>query len=112
MVGRSETGKLSEAVDFQEEVDALHALLATLPDDDWERPTRFKSWTVNDIVQHLHEGSGGNFITGLDGHGAEVEDVSLLVAQRVAGQGDGVLRRVVQPSLHPRGRRALRAPSN
>jgi uncharacterized protein (TIGR03084 family) len=56
MVGRSETGKLSGAVDFQDEVDALHALLATLPDDDWERPTRFKSWTVNDIVQHLHEG--------------------------------------------------------
>jgi uncharacterized protein (TIGR03084 family) len=47
---------LPQAADFRAEVDTLHALLATLPDEAWERATLFKNWTVNDIVQHLHEG--------------------------------------------------------
>ena len=47
---------LPQAIDFQQEVEALHALLASLTEDDWERPTQFKSWTSNDIVQHLHDG--------------------------------------------------------
>ena len=47
---------LPQAVDFRAEADALHALLATLSDADWARPTLFKSWTTNDIVQHLHAG--------------------------------------------------------
>jgi uncharacterized protein (TIGR03084 family) len=56
MVSGPEVNLLPQAADFREEVDALHALLVTLPDGDWERSTRFKNWTVNDIVQHLHEG--------------------------------------------------------
>ncbi len=47
---------LPQAADFQAEADALHDLLVTLTDADWERPTLFKQWTVNDIVQHLHDG--------------------------------------------------------
>ncbi len=47
---------LSQAVDFRAEADALHELLVTLKDADWERTTLFKRWTVNDIVQHLHDG--------------------------------------------------------
>ena len=47
---------LPQAVDFRAEADELHALLATLGDADWDRPTLFKGWTVNDIVQHLHSG--------------------------------------------------------
>jgi uncharacterized protein (TIGR03084 family) len=46
---------LTEAVDFQAEAADLHQLLATLDDKDWQRPTLFKAWTVNDIVLHLHE---------------------------------------------------------
>jgi L-fuconolactonase len=46
---------LPQAVDFRAEADALHALLTTLTEADWERATLFKAWTVNDIVQHLHE---------------------------------------------------------
>jgi uncharacterized protein (TIGR03084 family) len=45
---------LAQAVDFRAEADELRTLLATLNDTDWERPTLFKEWTVNDIVQHLH----------------------------------------------------------
>jgi len=46
---------LAEAADFQAEADELRGLLATLDDTDWRRATLFKAWTVNDIVQHLHE---------------------------------------------------------
>ena len=46
---------LAEALDFQAEADELHTLLATLHDADWPRATLFKGWTVNDILQHLHE---------------------------------------------------------
>ncbi len=47
---------LTQAADFQAEADALHALLLTLPDAEWQRATLFKGWTINDIIQHLHEG--------------------------------------------------------
>ena len=50
-----ESFMLQQAVDFRAEAEALHALLVTLDDADWGRPTLFKAWTVNDIVQHLHE---------------------------------------------------------
>ena len=47
---------LPQAADFRAEADALRALLVTLTDADWARPTLFKRWTANDIVQHLHAG--------------------------------------------------------
>jgi uncharacterized protein (TIGR03084 family) len=40
--------------DLREEGDELYALLKTLDEGDWERPTPFKSWTVRDVVEHLH----------------------------------------------------------
>jgi uncharacterized protein (TIGR03084 family) len=40
-----------------------------LKDTDWDRPTLFKQWTVNDIIQHLHDGD-------------------LMAAASVAGPGD------------------------
>lgn len=46
---------LPQAADFRAEAEELHALLGTLKDADWDRPTLFKQWTVNDIVQHLHD---------------------------------------------------------
>jgi uncharacterized protein (TIGR03084 family) len=47
---------LPQAVDFRAEAADLHALLATLDETDWQRATLFKGWTVDDIVQHLHDG--------------------------------------------------------
>jgi uncharacterized protein (TIGR03083 family) len=47
---------LPQAADFRAEADELFQLLVTLSDADWDRPTLFKQWTVNDIVQHLHDG--------------------------------------------------------
>jgi uncharacterized protein (TIGR03084 family) len=40
--------------DLREEGAQLHELLKTLDESDWERPTPFKSWTVQDVVEHLH----------------------------------------------------------
>lgn len=45
---------LEQAIDFRDECDALHALLAPLPDAGFARPTRFKGWTIDDILGHLH----------------------------------------------------------
>ena len=48
---------LQQAIDFREESEALFALLDTLEEQDWERKTQFKEWTINDVVAHLHIGN-------------------------------------------------------
>lgn len=47
---------LQQARDFREESDAFFTLLDSLDDQDWGRKTQFKSWTINDVVAHLHFG--------------------------------------------------------
>lgn len=42
--------------DLRAEGAELHRLLASLDDRDWARATRFKAWTIDDIVRHLHIG--------------------------------------------------------
>ena len=43
-----------QPADFLAESEALHRLLAPLPDADFERHTRFKQWTINEVLIHLH----------------------------------------------------------
>jgi uncharacterized protein (TIGR03084 family) len=45
---------LQQAVDFRAECDALYKILEPLSDEDWERKSQFKDWTVNEIMAHLH----------------------------------------------------------
>ena len=45
---------LQQGIDFRDESEALFSLLDPLSDTDWSRKTQFKSWTVNDVVAHLH----------------------------------------------------------
>ena len=45
---------LQQVQDFREEAEELSRLLVTLDDGDWDRETAFKSWTINDVVRHLH----------------------------------------------------------
>jgi uncharacterized protein (TIGR03084 family) len=45
---------LPQADDFKAECDALYALLKPLRDEDFAQPTLFKSWTINDVLGHLH----------------------------------------------------------
>ncbi|MGE0681651.1 MAG: TIGR03084 family metal-binding protein [Candidatus Binatia bacterium] len=47
---------VQQAMDFREESDALFALLDSLDEQDWEKQTQFKKWTINDVVAHLHFG--------------------------------------------------------
>lgn len=46
-----------EARAFREESAALHALLAPLTDAQWQTPTQFKGWTLDDVMSHLHHGN-------------------------------------------------------
>jgi uncharacterized protein (TIGR03084 family) len=43
-----------QAEDFREECDVLAAVLEPLADEDFERKTLFKDWTIHDVVAHLH----------------------------------------------------------
>lgn len=44
----------SQPADFRDESDALSGLLSALGDDDFNRRTRFKQWTIAEIITHLH----------------------------------------------------------
>ena len=45
---------MKQVEDFHAEVQVLGVLLAGLAPEDWDRQTQFKSWTVNDVIVHLH----------------------------------------------------------
>jgi uncharacterized protein (TIGR03084 family) len=45
---------MQQAQDFFDESVALAELLAPLSDADYETPTLFKGWTINQILRHLH----------------------------------------------------------
>lgn len=44
---------MQQALDFLEECESLAGLLATLDERDYAIETKFKRWTVNDIIRHL-----------------------------------------------------------
>lgn len=45
---------MQQAHDFLAESEALHAVIAPLGEAAMDRPTQFKDWTINQILQHLH----------------------------------------------------------
>lgn len=45
---------MQQATDFLDESKALCAQLTLLSEVDFERPTLFKGWTINNIIRHLH----------------------------------------------------------
>jgi uncharacterized protein (TIGR03084 family) len=54
------------AAELRIEGDELFATLQDLSDDDWSRSTPFKSWTVNDVIGHLHLGDWMVMLTMTD----------------------------------------------
>ena len=42
---------MQQIADLEAEGRELHLLLATLKDDDWRRPTLFKAWTIDDMLE-------------------------------------------------------------
>ncbi len=45
---------MQQAQDFQSESEALYSLVTSLKDEDFERKTSFKEWTINTVIRHLH----------------------------------------------------------
>lgn len=45
---------MQQAQDFRDESEAIHALLSPLADADYEKPTLFKGWTIDEVLRHLH----------------------------------------------------------
>ncbi|RDV07702.1 TIGR03084 family protein [Sphingorhabdus pulchriflava] len=45
---------MQQAQDFQDESEAIHALLSPLSDEDYAKPTLFKGWTIDEVLRHLH----------------------------------------------------------
>ena len=76
---------LSVAIDFKEENDAIYQLLEPLKDEDFERTTQFKAWTLNDILAHLHYFNYAADLSLTD-EPAFLELVNELVASRKKGE--------------------------
>lgn len=45
---------MQQAEDYRAEARALHAVIADLGDADFATVTQFKSWSLNDVIGHLH----------------------------------------------------------
>jgi uncharacterized protein (TIGR03084 family) len=45
---------MQQAIDFRDESDSLYKLLSPLKDHEFDQPTQFKGWTINDVLGHLH----------------------------------------------------------
>ena len=54
------------AADLREEGEELFELLYSLDDSDWDRPTPFNGWTVNQVIGHLHGGDWAVVLTMTD----------------------------------------------
>jgi len=75
---------ISQAKDFEEESEAVHSLLAPLGDDDYRRVTQFKSWTIHDVIAHLHSGNCSARMTI-----EEPDAYTAFLARRVAARERG-----------------------
>lgn len=75
---------IEEAQDFCEECDVLAELLDTLGADDLARPTKFKSWSTNDVLVHLHF-----FNVAADLSLTDVDAFDDLFAKLFKAMGDG-----------------------
>ena len=45
---------MKEAQDFLEECRSVSTAISNLSDEDYNRATQFKEWTIYDIMAHLH----------------------------------------------------------
>ena len=68
--------------DLRAEGEQLYTFLTTLDDADWSRATTFKSWTVNDVVEHLH-----------------LSDFLAVTSHKGADQFAGVMKQMRDPNL-------------
>lgn len=86
---------MEQADHFLEETEALAAVLADLPEDGWTRPTQFKGWTIEDVLNHLHFWNIGADLSLRD-----PEAFRALAAEVTAARGSGPIR-AIEPTLRP-----------
>lgn len=58
--------ELQQVVDLRAEADEFDRLLTGLTEADWQRATLFKSWKIDDVVQHLHMGDRMALASAID----------------------------------------------
>lgn len=78
---------IQQVDDLRAEAAELHHLLAGLHDGDWQRPTQFKAWTIDDIVRHLHMGDTMALASASD-----PAEFAALLADIQAARGKGLSR--------------------
>lgn len=71
--------------DFRTEVAELASILATLPEAAWETPTQFKTYTIADLVRHLHQGDHMALTSA-----ERPDDFDALLAERRKKRASGV----------------------
>lgn len=71
---------VEQARDFKEESEALYRLIEPLTEEDFERKTQFKGWSINDILGHLHIWNWAADLTLKDTAGFEAFLTSLVEA--------------------------------
>ncbi len=69
--------------DLRAEGHELYTFLQDLNEEDWSRQTTFKSWTINDVVQHLYF---GDFL-GATSHKSSEEFLAFLKTVQQSGLG-------------------------
>ncbi len=93
---------MQQAIDFKDESDVLAVLLEPLPEEDFDRATQFKGWTVNDVLVHLHfwNKAADQSLNDPDGFGALFGELSNSLATgslrsfenaRIKERGQGLL---------------------
>lgn len=95
---------MEQARDFQDESEALAAALSDLPDADYERPTQFKGWTVNDVLVHLHFWNGAADLSLTD-----PDRFQAVLAELMGALGSGSLRDHENRKVEERGSALLEA---
>jgi uncharacterized protein (TIGR03084 family) len=72
------------ADDLRAERDEFHGFLETLSEQDWQRATPFKGWSVEYVMQHLVFGDWLNTLSLTD-----PDQFSAVMAQRMAARAEG-----------------------
>jgi uncharacterized protein (TIGR03084 family) len=85
---------MEQARDFLDETKALHGLIADLTDDDFDRPTQFKGWTINMVLRHLHVWNNAAGLSLTDS-----EAFSAFLKSMASGLGGGALSAVEESYL-------------
>lgn len=91
---------LQVSQDLKAESDDFYGFLLTLDPEEWEKPTRFKSWTPWDVLAHLHYFDRAS-LAALEGADAFAKERETLLEGLKAGLDAAGLHRKALAGLDP-----------